>query len=75
MAEEEKSSVKEFCINFWYGFYLVFYYLYLGIKFIIVTILKTLAFMWYPFKQCGYDCCDCCQRRMNPYRDPAYSTF
>lgn len=61
------EATKEFCSNFFYGIYLVFYYTYTTIKFVLSTIFEGIGYVWYPIKERCRDCCVCCNKRMNPY--------
>lgn len=69
------DAAKDFCSNFFYGIYLIFYYIYRGIHFVISTILKALGVIWYPVKERVRSCCDCFRKKMNPYENPNYNAF
>ena len=49
--------------------------LYYFFRYIFMMIAETIGLCWYPLKQRTGDCCDCCGKRMEQHRDPAYGTF
>ena len=69
------EATKDFCSNLFYGIYLIFKYVFLSIHYVISSILRVLGYCWYPCKERTKDCCDCCNKRMNPAMDPTYNTF
>eukprot|EP01017_Pseudomicrothorax_dubius_P035377 TRINITY_DN4943_c0_g1_i4.p2 TRINITY_DN4943_c0_g1~~TRINITY_DN4943_c0_g1_i4.p2 ORF type:complete len:101 (+),score=16.55 TRINITY_DN4943_c0_g1_i4:298-600(+) len=74
---EEKKDERGFCEKCWGAIcevvMTVCRTIYNTLSFIFNTIRSVLAFIWYPIKERCLACCQSCDRRLNPYRDPSYS--
>ncbi len=67
------DDMKDCCANFWYGFYLIFFYIGKGIMWLLRALGSIFMFIWYPIKEGCASCCYKQNKKYNPFQStPAY---
>ena len=74
-AGDDEENEDTCCAKFGRGILAVFKNIFYVLQFVFMTIANLLGLCWYPFKERGGECCECCGKRMSPHTDPAYGGF
>ena len=78
-AKDEEVDEGYTCSKCWYGYCACVVWtckcVYNSILAVKNGIVCCLAAIWYPMKERCCSCCDNCDRKMNPYKDPYHNPY